>query len=245
LTGGNKAAVGKDAHKSLLGKKEIAYTFKARSHAELQAWWDIIRVHVKSARKCLLLDLAQTDFAAVTEAPSEATQPRSVYAGTISNVGLPTDTESGFTKHPDSSSFVTSEYSTTGTEHAEVAEQSRSYLPSAIGIPALHHKGSAEFSESGSSVEEEEAGVVHHPQDPIREALVAAQGPSTLGDERPTVDTTYHSDSQKTPNPSQYGETTPHVTQTHIPYTNVEGELPAYVGSSTSGYLPEKKSAEE
>ena len=68
LTGQRRMAAGKDSSKGMtLGlnkKKEVAYTFKARSHADMQSWWDAVESVVKTSctSKYVLLSASLTFY---------------------------------------------------------------------------------------------------------------------------------------------------------------------------------------
>jgi len=60
LIGQRKSASGKDASHGFRKNKEVAYTFKARSHGELMSWWEKLDHLTKRSRKYSAM-LVQSD----------------------------------------------------------------------------------------------------------------------------------------------------------------------------------------
>jgi hypothetical protein len=182
-----------------------------------------------------------------------ASRPRTSYGSTVSNVGLPTtDTESGFTRQPYSSSVASTEWSTTGTE------QPQHSAADLHAVPIQHEAEDLGEESAGSSIEEEEETTHTYSHEPLHQALAVGQGPSDLGTgsgeyvaPTGTESHTVHFASETTPNPSHYEdtETTPHLVQHAQGTSTVDGhleagDLPVYSGSAEHSLEAEKKLAD-
>lgn len=88
VEGMRKSASGKSASKGFRKSKEVAYTFKARSHGELMSWWEKIDSVVKSSCMCFYSIISVwTDLIRSATNTPHHTQSREPSNATVASVG--------------------------------------------------------------------------------------------------------------------------------------------------------------
>lgn len=154
LTSLREQASGKDASRGLFGlgkKKNVAYSFKAKSHEELLAWWDALDKVTKAS---------QTKKGS----PDPNTTREDAHEGAVANLGLPA--QNGHNTIQEEPEHMTASptdatknetFSDAPTSPSTPTSPSSPTSPKQTTHQRKFSKASTVLSAGGSSMEEEEA----------------------------------------------------------------------------------------